>query len=230
MKGVFITGTDTAVGKTRVAIALVRALVREGLRVGVMKPVAAGAEATPAGLRNDDALALIEAANISVAYEIVNPYCAKLPASPHIALAQGDIIVDLAAIRSHLDFLAAQADVVIVEGAGGWHAPLSETLTMADVANTLELPVLLVVGLRLGCLNHALLTTEAIERSDVELAGWVANHVQPRFEHAPQNIATLQRRLRAPLVETVPFNAHGFDSRVAVETFTTALRRETIRE
>jgi dethiobiotin synthetase len=228
--GIFIAGTDTAVGKTRIATAMVRALVETGLKVAVMKPVAAGAEATSEGLRNDDAQALIKASNVSAQYEWVNPYCARLAASPHISCSEDGIVVDPVLIRARFDFLAAQADVVAVEGAGGWYAPVSDTLTMSDVACALALPVVLVVGLRLGCLSHALLTVEAIERQGLTLAGWVANQVQPRFEHARENILTLQRRLPAPLLETVLFGAPAFAERAAVETLQGALHLRRIRE
>jgi len=229
VKGAFITGTDTGVGKTRIATALVEALVRDGLRVAVMKPVAAGATSTVDGLRNDDAVALIRASNVRAPYELVNPYCAELPASPHIALAKDGIIADLAYITRKAHELAEDADLLIVEGAGGWHAPLSDAHTLADVAAALDLPVLLVVGLRLGCLNHALLTAEAIERSGLEFAGWVANCVQPQFEHSRENIATLEQRLPAPLLDVVQHDAQAFILRGAVDALRSALgtRRET---
>lgn len=226
MKGAFITGTDTGVGKTRVATALVEALVRDGLRVAVMKPIAAGAERTSEGLRNDDALALIRASNVAAPYDQVNPYCAELPASPHIALSEAGIVVDLALIRRSAATLAESADLLIAEGAGGWYAPLTDQLTLADVASALQLPVVLVVGLRLGCLSHALLTAEAIERAGLTLAGWVANHAQPQFERAHENIATLERRLRAPLLEVVPHGAPAFVSRSAVDTVRRALKHQ----
>jgi dethiobiotin synthetase len=224
VNGIFVAGTDTAVGKTRVAVALVRALVRDGLDVAAMKPVAAGAEPTPEGLRNDDALALMRVANVPAPYARVNPYCAKLAASPHIALCGESISVDTAVIRQQFDLLAAEADFVVVEGAGGWYAPLDPLHTMADVARALELPVMLVVGLRLGCLSHARLTFEAVERQGLTLAGWVANHVQPHFEHASENIATLQRTLACPLLDIVPFNGQGFEAPASIASARAALR------
>lgn len=224
MKGAFIAGTDTGVGKTRVATALVEALVREGLRVAVMKPIAAGAAATAEGLRNDDAMALMKASNVPAPYDLVNPYCTELPASPHIALAEAGIIADLDEIKRTSLRLAAESELLIVEGAGGWLAPISDPLTMADVAATLQLPVVLVVGLRLGCLNHALLTAEAIERSRLTFAGWVANHLQPHFERASENISTLERRLPAPLLDVVPHGAQAFVSRPAIAALRAALQ------
>lgn len=213
-RGVFIAGTDTAVGKTRVAVDLVRALGREGLKVAVMKPVAAGAESTPTGPRNADAFDLMAAANVKAPYKSVNPYCLPLPASPHVAALNAGIRVDLAVIRQAYESLATRegVDLVVVEGAGGWLAPISDSESMADVAIALGLPVLLVVGLRLGCLNHALLTAQAIRCSGLTFAGWIANHLQPRFEHAAENIALLEQRLGAPRLESVAFDASAFAS------------------
>lgn len=216
-RGVFIAGTDTGIGKTEVATGMVRALVRRGIRVAVMKPIAAGATRTPEGLRNEDALALSAASNVPAPYAEVNPYCLSLPASPHIAARFAGISVDLAVIRRTFEALRARADVTVVEGAGGWLAPIGDRETMADVATTLGLPVVLVVGLRLGCLSHALLTAEAIASRGLRLAGWVANHVLPQFEHAAENLATLERRLPAPLLESVAFNGIAFTSDTAAE-------------
>jgi dethiobiotin synthetase len=219
--GIFIAGTDTGVGKTLISVAIIRALVGEGLRVAGMKPVAAGANPTPLGLRNDDALNLAAAANVPISYETLNPFCLPVPASPHISAKHAGIAIDLAVILRSYDLLAVNADAVVVEGAGGWLAPIGERETMADVAATLNLPVVLVVGLRLGCLNHALLTAHAIESRGLRLAGWVANHLQPRFEHADENIATLEQRLPGKKLDVVPFAATGsaaaFHSRDAVQ-------------
>ncbi|MEJ0037237.1 MAG: dethiobiotin synthase [Gammaproteobacteria bacterium] len=206
-RGVFITGTDTEVGKTVVATAIIRSLVEAGYRIAGMKPIAAGAEATPAGLQNADAAALRAAANVPATYEIVNPYCFKLAASPHIAAANEGISIKLAPIVQAFGQLTRGSDMVVVEGAGGWYAPITDAETMADVAASLDLPVILVVGLRLGCLNHALLTADAIERRGLTCAGWIGNHLRPRFEHAAENLATLEARLSAPLLEVVPFQA-----------------------
>lgn len=198
-KGFFITGTDTEVGKTVVAAALTRALAGRGRRVAVMKPVASGAERTPEGPRNADALALMAAANVPAAYETVNPYCFLPPVSPHIAARGHGAVIDLSVIRGCLDALAGHADRVVVEGAGGWLAPITENATMADLALALRLPVILVVGLRLGCLNHALLTHESIRSHGATFAGWVANGIDPAMERAAENLATLRSRLGEPL-------------------------------
>jgi dethiobiotin synthetase len=216
-RGLFITGTDTEVGKTRTAVALVRALAGAGLKVAVMKPVAAGAIETPGGLRNDDALDLIAASNVEAPYERVNPFCLAEPTSPHIAARSAGIRIDPDAIQRQYAKLAAHANFVVVEGAGGWLAPISDTATMEDVARALDLPVILVVGLRLGCLNHALLTAQAVRSAGLQLAGWIANHIQPRFPHVEDNIALLERCLPAPLLESVAFDASAFTTVTAVE-------------
>lgn len=198
-RGFFVTGTDTGVGKTVVATALTRAFAAGGRKVAVMKPVASGAERSAAGVRSGDALELIAAANVSAPYEWVNPYSFLPAISPHIAAHESGVVIDLAVIRGCFEALAGNADVVVVEGAGGWLAPLTETATMADLAVTLELPVILVVGLRLGCLNHALLTREAIRAHGAKFAGWVANGIDPAMERVPENLATLVRHLGEPL-------------------------------
>lgn len=199
-RGIFVAGTDTSIGKTIVATAITRALARQGLRIAAMKPVAAGAEPTPTGLRNSDALVLAAAANVPAPYEVINPYCFAQPISPHLAARDANVTIDIALIEARFKELSRDADIVVVEGAGGWLAPISSRQTMADIAIALGLPVLLVVGLRLGCLNHALLTARAIEASGLRFAGWIGNHIEFHFERDMDNIATLEARLgRAPL-------------------------------
>jgi dethiobiotin synthetase len=206
-KGFFVTGTDTGVGKTVICAALTRALISRGLKVAVMKPIASGSDLTPRGLRNCDAVTLMAAANVTAPYEIVNPYCFLPPVSPHIAAHEAGVTIDLTLLRSRFDSLAAASDCVIVEGAGGWLAPISETATMADLAAALAQPVLLVTGLRLGCLNHTLLTRESIGARGLAFAGWVANAIDPGFERAAENLATLTARLGEPPLACVPFLA-----------------------
>ena len=193
--GLFVTGTDTGVGKTHCAVLLTRALASRGLRVAVMKPVAAGAAPTTEGLRNEDALALMEAASVAADYATVNPYCLPAPVSPHLAAAACGIEITLAPILQAYARLARAADLVIVEGAGGWLAPLAPRLTIADLARALALPVVLVVGLRLGCLNHAALSAEAIRACGLPLAGWIGNAIDVEFALPQENLATLARLL-----------------------------------
>lgn len=195
----FIAGTDTGVGKTHVAVALIRELVRQGRRVAAMKPVAAGADDTPSGLRNDDALRLADAANVTVPYERLNPFCLRAPVSPHIAAEEAGIVIDPLRITREYAAIASTADCVVVEGAGGWLTPIGATRTMEDIAMALALPVVLVVGLRLGCLSHAQLTARAVHASGLELAHWVANEIDPAFERRNENLATLSALLGPPL-------------------------------
>jgi dethiobiotin synthetase len=203
-RGLFITGTDTSVGKTVAACALARGFRALGLRVGVMKPVASGAERTPNGLRNADALALIEAARSERPYGDVNPYCFEPAISPHIAAKEARIEVDCNIIRHHYDALAAETDQVVVEGAGGWFAPINEHQTMADIAWALNVPALMVVGVKLGCLNHAQLTRIGIESHGVTFAGWIASSIDPLMERLEENLAALERLLGEPPLAVLP--------------------------
>jgi dethiobiotin synthetase len=204
-RGLFVTGTDTGVGKTVVACALARAFAAAGERVAVMKPIASGAERTAAGLRNLDALALMEAANVRLPYERVNPYCFEPAISPHIAAEDARIEIDIGTIVTGFEALTGLSDRVVVEGAGGWLAPISRRESMADLARALGVPVLLVVGLRLGCLNHAELTRRAIEAAGVPFAGWVANRPSAPMDREAENLATLERRLGSAPLDLVPF-------------------------
>jgi dethiobiotin synthetase len=197
--GFFVAGTDTGVGKTFAAVAIIRSLVRAGFSVAGMKPVAAGAALRATGFRNDDALALASAANVKAPYASVNPYCFKEPVSPHIAADAEGIRIDVGTILQEFDALKSQADCVIVEGAGGWLVPIGNGQSMADVAVALGLPVIMVVGLRLGCLNHAALTAQAINASGLRLDHWIANEFDPAFARREENIATLAGLLGEPL-------------------------------
>jgi dethiobiotin synthetase len=204
-RGIFVTGTDTGVGKTLIACALTRALRQAGHRVTVMKPVASGSLPTAEGLRNADALALMEAAALPAElYGEVNPYCFEPPISPHIAAEESMITVDIDLIRRKLDGLSAGADWIVVEGAGGWLAPINASKTMSDLARALGLPALLVVGLKLGCLNHAQLSWRAVRSDGVPLAGWVASAIDPHMLRVAGNLETLERVLGKPPLAVVP--------------------------
>lgn len=194
-RGLFVTGTDTGVGKTRVAVALIHALRARGLRVAVMKPVSAG---SAPGELNEDVVALMQAANVDTDARDVNPYAFAEAIAPHIAAESLGVRIELDVIAEAYARLAAIADVVVVEGAGGWRVPLNEHEDMADLALRLGLPVVLVVGLRLGCLNHALLTAESIALRHVPWAGWVGNHIEPAMQQAAENLAALRTRLPGP--------------------------------
>jgi len=180
----FVTGTDTGVGKTLVSAALLTALVRTGRRAVGMKPVASGCDATPQGLRSADAEALRIASNVAADYEDINPYAFAAPTAPHLAAAAAGAQIDIATIHARYSRLAACADDVVVEGIGGWLVPINRTQTMADVARVLDLPVILVVGMRLGCLNHALLTQSAIASSGCQLVAWVANRMDDSVQES----------------------------------------------
>lgn len=194
-RGLFVTGTDTGVGKTRVAVALIHALRTRGLRVAAMKPVSAG---SAPGELNEDVVALVQAANVDADVRDVNPYAFAEAIAPHIAAELAGVRIDLEAIAEAYARLAAAADVVVVEGAGGWRVPLNEHEDMADLALRLGLPVVLVVGLRLGCLNHALLTAESIALRHVPWAGWVGNHIDPAMQLVAQNLVALRTHLPGP--------------------------------
>lgn len=209
VEGYFVTGTDTGVGKTLVSCTLMLDLRRRHKRVVGMKPVAAGTIATPHGDDNEDVLALRAAATVTVPRELDNPYCLPLPMSPHLAAHAAGVQIDICELGRRYRELASLADAVVVEGAGGFLVPLSDTHTGADLAQALDLPVLLVVGLRLGCLNHALLTQEAIRSRGLRLAGWVANRVDPAMLAVDENIATLRDRIDAPLWAELPHQPHA---------------------
>ena len=202
-RGFFVTGTDTGVGKTLICCALVRALAARGMTVIGMKPVAAGAAATAEGWLNDDVAQLRAAANATAPLSLINPYCFELAVAPHLAAREAGVQIELDPIAAALDRLSAQAGLVIVEGVGGFRVPLNDRHDSADLAARLALPVILVVGLRLGCLNHALLTAEAIRARGLRLAGWIANRIDPQMPFADQNIAALSERLDAPLLADV---------------------------
>lgn len=208
-RGVFVTGTDTDCGKTFVALALIRQLRARGLRVGAFKPVAAGAEGHDGGLRNADALALRAASGLDVPYELVNPYCFEPAIAPHIAAGEAGVAIDPAVILAAHAELAARCDVLVVEGAGGWRVPLAAQLDMQDLALMLGRPVLLVVGLRLGCLNHALLSAQAIRASGAPLAGWVGSQVDPDMARPKANAEALRERLGVPCLGVMPHLGRG---------------------
>jgi dethiobiotin synthetase len=205
-RGVFVTGTDTGVGKTIAACALLHALAARGIAVAPMKPIAAGAVEHRGRWANDDSLALLEAAGLGLdRLDDVTPVLLREPMAPHIAAARQNRVIELAPIRAGFARLAAENRFVVVEGVGGFAVPLGEGLDTIDLARDFALPVVLVVGMRLGCLNHALLTASAIEACGLPFAGWIANAVDPDMAVPGENIAALAARLRAPLLGRLPF-------------------------
>lgn len=206
--GFFVTGTDTGVGKTLVSCALLHAFARRGGRVVGMKPVAAGAHAQDGTLANDDVVSLRAASTVAAPADLVNPYCFAPPIAPHLAAAEAGVVIDIARLHKAYTGLAALADCIIVEGAGGFRVPLGPYTDTADLAVSLELPVILVVGVRLGCINHALLTAASIAGAGLTLAGWIANRIDPEMTHSRENVESLRQRLRAPLLGSLPHYAH----------------------
>lgn len=204
---VYVTATDTDAGKTVVSCALLHALRQRGLRAVGMKPVASGCAETPAGWRNADALALREASTPRPAYADLNPYALPLPLAPEIAAHDEGVDIDLAIIEPAFRRLSMQADAVVVEGVGGWAAPLSATLDQPDLVRALGLPVVMVVGLRLGCINHARLTARAIAADGAKLLGWIACEVDPGMARRDENFALLSARIAAPCWGRLPWRA-----------------------
>jgi dethiobiotin synthetase len=201
----FVTGTDTEVGKTLISSALLHVLSHRGLRTSGMKPVAAGAEMRDGAWYNEDVASLAAASSMALPRSVTTPYLLREPAAPHIAASLENIAIDAQHIRSCYDQIATDADAVVVEGVGGFRVPLSAGYDTADLAQDLGLPVILVIGLRLGCLNHALLTAEAIAARGLKLAGWVANGVIPEMPYGEANVAALTDRLQAPSLGAVPW-------------------------
>jgi dethiobiotin synthetase len=206
-QGVFITGTDTGCGKTEITLGLMHRLQQAGLMVLGMKPVASGAERTAQGLRNADAQRIQQQSSLALHYEQVNPFAYAPPIAPHLAALEAERPIQLGPILSEYDRLTELADLVVVEGVGGWRVPLGPRLSLPELVRAMDLPVILVVGLRLGCINHALLTAESIRHAGLELQGWIANQVDPDMSAREANIETLRSRLDAPCLAQVPFLA-----------------------
>ena len=224
-KGFFITGTDTNIGKTIASCALLHTLSQQGFKVAGMKPIASGAELNsnidsanphskrPEGiLQNEDALALIEHSNVPLDYQQVNPYCFKPAIAPHLAAQQAKIEIAMPIIEQAYAELSKQVDWVIVEGVGGWRVPINPQQCVADIALQLKLPVILVVGMKLGCINHALLTIESIKAAGIPLKGWIANQIDPEMQCYEQTIKTLQNKMNTTYLGSLPyFNKGRFD-------------------
>ena len=213
-RGVFVTGTDTGIGKTRVSALLVRAQRACRHRAIGMKPIASGCRETPDGLRNEDAEALIAVSGPAPPYALCNPYAFAPPIAPHIAAREAGIEIALDPIVAAYGKLAAIADRIVVEGVGGWSVPLSDALMQADLVRTLDVPVVLVVGLRLGCINHALMSARAIAADRCVLAGWIANRIDPGMARADENLDALRARIDAPLLGVLAHASEPSDADV----------------
>lgn len=203
----FVTGTDTGVGKTLITAALLHALAKTGLRVTGMKPIAAGAELIDGELWNEDVAMLAAASNTNLPRELTTPYLLREPAAPHIAAQLEHVSLDMQHLLDCYQQIAQQSDCVIVEGVGGFCVPINDDVDTADLAVQLGLDVVMVVGLRLGCINHALLTAEAIKARGLNLVGWVANQIDVNMSHQQANLQALEQRLSAPLIGVVPWMA-----------------------
>ena len=201
----FITGTDTDVGKTTIAAGLLHAARQAGKSTAAGKPVASGCSVTSKGLRNADALALLAECSVALSYAEVNPLAFEPAIAPHLAAREAGVALTVQSLLKPMQqVLARQADFTLIEGAGGWRVPLTDQANLSDLAIALKLPVILVVGVRLGCISHALLTAEAIARDGLSLAGWVANIIDPKTSRLEENLATLAERLPAPCLGRVP--------------------------
>jgi dethiobiotin synthetase len=214
-QGIFVTGTDTGVGKTLISCALLHGYAASGKVVVGMKPVAAGCEPGPEGLHCDDVARLRQASSVRAPRELVSPYAFEPPIAPHLGAEEAGVVIELEHIRRAYRALAELADVVVVEGVGGFRVPLNLHQDSADLASLLALPVVLVVGMRLGCLNHALLAAEAIAVRGLPLAGWVANRIDPEMSRFDASLDALQQRLGAPLLGVVPHEARPEPASVA---------------
>jgi len=204
-KSVFVTGTDTGIGKTVVSSALIAALNQAGSRAVGMKPVASGCRQTAHGWRNDDALALIARSAGAPDYALVNPYALAEAIAPHLAAVAAGVEIRLDPILAAFAALSTNADCLVVEGVGGWAVPLSPTLMQADLVRALKLPAILVVGLRLGCINHALLSARAILADGCRLIGWIGNRIDPEMASVEENLSTLRELLPAPCLGVIPY-------------------------
>jgi len=230
-KGLFITGTDTGVGKTFVSAALIRALCEQSYKVAGLKPIASGFEEVDGRWQNDDVEALRNASNVDLPLERVNRYGFEPAIAPHIAAEQAEVVLSIGSIRNDFEFASSRADFVVVEGVGGWHVPLSLNpyQDIESLAVKLALPVVLVVGMRLGCLNHAVLTARAIQNTGLPLLGWVANHVAADFAYVEDNIHALKQLMPCKLLFEQPFfnkNNGLYGSNLQISKFLVELEKD----
>ena len=205
MNGFFVTGTDTEIGKTEVSSALLIGLAGNGFQTVGMKPIASGCVTTKEGLRNSDAMQLQRSATREVPYCLINPYAFEPPIAPHLAAEIAGVAIEREHILDAFNQISEGDHYTVVEGVGGWLVPLNPHYTVENLAQDLLLPVIIVVGLRLGCLNHALLTERAILSSGCKVAGWVGNHMSPEFTMSNENIQTLEREMESPNLGVFPF-------------------------
>lgn len=204
-RGFFITGTDTGVGKTLITTGLINLLAQQGNKVVGMKPVSCGCTQVGGKWQHDDALQMMMASNVSLPYDVINPYAFEPAIAPHLAALQVGQTISISLVQEKFQSLCDVADKIVIEGAGGWLVPINNKESMADLAVALGLPIILVVGLRLGCLNHALLTVQSIQEKGANLVGWVANSIDPLFKEKIANIDSLKAGIPAPCLGVVPY-------------------------
>jgi len=212
-KTFFITGTDTEAGKTFAMCSLLQAAKKRGLSTAAIKPIAAGGIPTQEGFKNDDAIQLQNLCSLDLDYKEINPVCLEQAIAPHIAATQEQVVVNASELAEYCEkIIRKNADLTLIEGAGGWMVPLNQHEYIGDMVKMLNIPVILVVGMKLGCLNHALLTVKALQQTGVKLHGWIANQLDPAMPFFEENIQTLQAKISAPLLTTIPW---GFNNETA---------------
>ena len=212
-KTFFITGTDTDAGKTFAMCCLLQAAKKQGLATAAVKPIAAGGILTNEGFKNEDALQLQKLCTLQLEYEEINPICLQQAIAPHIAAAQEQVEINASELAEHCKkVINKKADLTLIEGAGGWMVPLNQQEYIGDIVKVLNIPVILVVGMKLGCLNHALLTVNALKEEGINLHGWIANQLDPEMPVFEENIKTLQSKIAAPLLTIIPWS---YDSEIS---------------
>ena len=217
MTNFFITGTDTGVGKTWFTVAFMTALKRRGLNVMGMKPIATGAEKIKDRLINKDAELIMQNCSQTVSYDLINPFVFELPSAPHVAAKHEGVVIDLDQIIKNYYLLKSMCDALVVEGVGGWRVPVTDKYSLADLVSKLNLSVILVVGMRLGCINHAILTAEAITADGLNLCGWVSNHLDRVYSESGETIKTLKKRLNCPYIGYLPYNSDFDPDKLSTE-------------
>ena len=217
MTNFFITGTDTGVGKTWFTVAFMAALKRRGLNVMGMKPIATGAEKIKDRLINEDAKLIMQNCSQTVSYDLINPFVFELPSAPHVAAKHEGVVIDPDQIIKNYYLLKSMCDVLVVEGVGGWRVPVTDEHSLSGLVSKLNLSVILVVGMRLGCINHAILTTEAINADGLNLCGWVSNHLDRVYSESGETIKTLKKRLNCPYIGDLPYNSDFDPDKLSTE-------------
>ena len=217
MTNFFITGTDTGVGKTWFTVAFMAALKERGLNVMGMKPIATGAEKIKDRLINEDAKLIMQNCSQKVSYNLINPFVFELPIAPHVAAKHEGVVIELDQITKNYHLLKSMCDVLVVEGVGGWRVPVTNEHSLTDLVSKLNLSVILVVGMRLGCINHAILTAEAINADGINLCGWVSNHLDRVYSNSEETIETLKKRLHCPHIADLRYNSNFDPNKIAKE-------------